>query len=336
MPTIIDVAQRAGVSIKTVSRVLNQSENVRAATREKVRAAMAELDYRPSTAARELRSGRSRAIGMLFGDPSSGFQSRLHHAALQACNEAGFYLSAGLFDERARDWDAQLAAFLRRTRVERMVLVPPLCDGEALREHLDRNGIHYVLISPSRPSARAATVGMDDRRAAVEMTQHLLGLGHRRIAHLTGPEDHSASLERRAGFLSALADAGAPAPPDAWIRSGRFRFREALDAAEAVLSARDRPTAVFAANDEMAAAVCFTANRLGLRVPEDLSVAGFDDVALARTLWPPLTTVAQPFEAMAVEVVRLLARPEPELGATKRILPHELVVRRSTGPAPRA
>jgi LacI family transcriptional regulator len=116
MTTIIDVAKRAGVSIKTVSRVMNNAENVRPATAERVRQAMAELNYQPSTAARELRSGRSRFIGMLFSDPSSGFQARLHHAALQACSEAGYFLAAGLFDESDPDWRASSVIFEQDAR----------------------------------------------------------------------------------------------------------------------------------------------------------------------------------------------------------------------------
>ena len=334
MATIFDVADLAGVSIKTVSRVLNGSTSVRATTIEKVRAAMSELDYRPSSAARELRKGKSNAIGMLFGDPSSGFQSRLHHAALQACNDAGYFLTAGLFREEEDNWDEQLTQFLNRTSIEKMILVPPLCGSTALHDRLIEQGASFVLVSPSRAVAVAHAGCMDDRRAAREITEHLLDLGHRRIAHITGPSDHAATRLRREGFEDAMRAVGDAALRPDWIQPGLFRFKPALECARQILAGPDRPTAIFAANDEMAAAVCFAANSLGLRVPDDLSVVGFDDVAIATTMWPPLTTVAQPYAQMARESVRLLTEvgPPGDAGeaAEKITIDHALKVRQST------
>jgi LacI family transcriptional regulator len=338
MATIIDVARHAGVSIKTVSRVLNNAANVRAATAERVRAAMHALDYTPSTAARELRTGRSRSIGMLFSDPSSGFQARLHHAALTASGDAGYFLAAGIFDETQENWRRQLADFLARTRVDNMVLVPPLCDSEDLLQELSEHRIATVLISPSRAPDDAHVVRMDDYGAAREITEHLLSLGHRRLAHLSGPEGHAASIERQRGFLDAIkADGRAEARED-WIRPGLFRFKEAVAAAEVMLSGDDRPTAVFGANDDTAAAVCFAAGHMGLRVPDDLSVVGFDDAPIATTVWPPLTTIAQPFDAMAEAMVRLIdetpARHDSNWHGKHLTLPHALRVRASTAPPP--
>lgn len=336
--TIIDVAKRAGVSIKTVSRVLNNAANVRTKTAERVREAMTALDYTPSMAARELRSGRSRSIGMLFSDPSSGFQARLHHAALTACSRAGYFLAAGIFDEAETDWGRQIADFLARTRVESMILAPPLCDSLALHEELAAHDVVTVLISPSREAAYAHTVRMDDYGAAREITQHLLDLGHVRLGHLTGPEDHVASGHRRRGFVDAICSDERVALREDWILPGLFRFKDAVVSAERVLTGADRPTAIFAANDETAAAVCFAAGRLGLRVPDDLSVAGFDDTPIATTVWPPLTTIAQPFDAMAEAMVALIAdTPSPREADWRgeiRQLPHALRVRASTAPPP--
>ncbi len=334
MATIIDVANRAGVSIKTVSRVMNNAANVRPATAERVREAIEALNYEPSTAARELRSGRSRFIGMLFSDPSSGFQARLHHAALEACSEAGYFLAAGLFDETASDWRQQFSDFRRRTRAESLVLVPPLCDSEDLQQELADHQIAAVSISPSRPFDHAHTVRMDDYGAARELTQHLLDLGHVRLGHLTGPAGHTASVQRRAGFEDAIKAHAVAELREDWIRPGLFKFKEAVASAEQMLAGPDRPTAIFASNDDTAAAVCFTAGRMGLRVPEDLSVAGFDDAPIATTIWPPLTTIAQPFDAMARAVVDLIAKTpgdgsvpwEPQT----RTLEHALCIRAST------
>lgn len=336
MATIIDVAKQAGVSIKTVSRVMNNASNVRQATADRVREAMSALNYAPSKAARELRSGRSRSIGMLFSDPSSGFQAKLHHGALLACNATGYFLAAGLIDEHSDDWRVQLADFLRRTRVDSLVLAPPLCDSAELHEELAQHDVTCVVISPSRPVPQTHTIRMDDHKAAREITEHLLELGHTRLGHLTGPADHVASRQRQAGFIEAIDAHPHAYTRQDWIQPGLFRFKDAVVSAEQILSSDDRPTAIFAANDETAAAVCFAAGRMGLRAPEDLSVVGFDDAPIATTLWPPLTTIAQPFDAMAEEMVRLIAEhphvQSPDWKGETRTLAHQLKIRASTAP----
>jgi len=334
MANIFDVAEKAGVSVKTVSRVMNNAEKVRESTRERVEQAMAELDYSPSHAARELRSARSRSIGMLFGDPGSGFQARFHHSALKACDKVGYFLAGGLFDETSPDWDRQLSAFLARTRVRNMILVPPLSGASALHERLEERGVAYVLVSPARSTSQAPAVRMDDFAAAQEVTRHLLKLGHRRIGHISGAPDHVSSTLRQEGFVAALREQeGAEIRAD-WIRCGMFAFEHTLKAAEDLLGSADRPTAIFASNDEMAAAVYFTANRLGLRVPQDLSVVGFDDVAIARTIWPTLTTIAQPYDAMSEAAVNYLVDLDSGKGgaaASRTItLDYEFKIRKST------
>ncbi|MEO1029444.1 MAG: LacI family DNA-binding transcriptional regulator [Pseudomonadota bacterium] len=331
MATIIDVAKRAGVSIKTVSRVMNDHAYVRDDTRERVTTAMRELGYAPSDAARRMRTGKSQLIGMLYGDPSSGYQSRLNHAMLQACSEAGTYLVAGLFDEGKGHWREQLESFLDRTRADRMVLVPPMCNATVLQEVLTDRGIGFVLVSPSIVSPQAMSVAMDDQQAAREITQYLIALGHRRLAHISGDPNHVASLLRRQGYEEALIEAGLPKPDPSLIEEGRFGFREALSCAERILSLPERPTAIFAASDDMAAATMIAAGKLGLSVPGDLSIAGFDDTPIANNIWPALTTIAQPFQQMADEAVRLLnLPPEKKQQQNLQILcPYELIVRDS-------
>lgn len=336
MANIFDVAEKAGVSVKTVSRVMNNADAVRPATRERVTEAMKALDYNPSHAARELRSGRSRSIGMLFGDPGSGFQARFHHAALQACDEAGYFLAGGLFDEFADDWSKQLSAFLARTRVQNMILVPPLCGSAVLQQQLVERGVNFVLISPSRHIDNAPSICMDDYGAARELTDHLLELGHRRIGHIAGAPDHISSVLRRGGFEAAVSAHPEAEVQERWIGQGFFTFDKALDVADTILSREDRPTAIFAANDEMAAAVYFSANRLGLRVPDDLSVVGFDDIAIAKTIWPPLTTVCQPYQEMTRVAVQKLVQPSDEDDRATRseviTLDYQVILRESTCP----
>jgi len=335
MATITEVAELAGVSVKTVSRVMNNYQHISPKTRDKVERAMEELSYAPSTIARQMRFGDSLSIGMIYGDPSSGYQARLNHAVLKACSDARRYLAVELFDEKDTNWQKQVEEFLDRTKVTNMILVPPMCDSTDLHELLSRRKVNYVLISPSRPVPGANSIAMDDRKAAQEMINHFMGLGHVRIGHISGHPDHVATLLRRQGYEEALHRAGIPLREE-YLESGRFRFRNALECADKMLSQTERPTAILAANDEMAAAVVMTANRLGLRVPEDLSVAGFDDTPIAQTIWPELTTVAQPFEAIAkaaVESMRTMKQTGQSVSETL-ILEHELIIRASTGPAP--
>ncbi len=332
MATIIDVAKQANVSIKTVSRVLNEQANVREETRQRVHDAIRALNYSPSDAARQLRSGRSTSIGMLYGDPSSGYQSSLNHAMMQACSDAGRYLVVGLLDEDRAAWLDQLEGFLDRTKVESVILVPPMCDSYLLQECMDKRGVRFVLISPSRAAPNLSIVSIDEQKAAREMTEYLINLGHKRIGHIGGHPDHIASLLRRKGFEDAIMAAGLGQPDDELICEGRFNFRTSLQNAEKMLSLRKRPTAIFAASDDMAAATYMAAGRLNLKIPDDISIAGFDNVPIARTIWPSLTTIAQPFQNMALEAVRLLSKPAKDVHTDKAeliIVPHKVIVRDS-------
>lgn len=336
MATISEVAERAGVSVKTVSRVMNNYEHISAKTRKKVREAMDELSYAPSSIARQMRLGDSQSIGMLYGDPSSGYQSRLNHAVLKACSDARRYLAVELFEEGNTEWRQQVEAFLDRTKVQNLILVPPMCDSSELHKLLRERGIQTVLISPSRQISGSSSIAMDDRLAALEITNYLIGLGHKRIGHIAGHPDHVAALLRRQGFEEALINSGLKVESNLVMGAGSFFFKDALTCAETMLTAKNRPTAIFASNDEMAAAVIMMANRLGIGVPEELSVVGFDNTSISQTMWPELTTVAQPFEAIAREAVRLISdgvKRDLSVSAT-RVLPHEILYRGSTGPAP--
>jgi LacI family transcriptional regulator len=333
MSTIYDVAAMAGVSVKTVSRALNQHPNVSAKTKEKIDQAIAKLDYTPSLIARQMRTGENSAIGMLYGDPSSGYQSQLNHAMLKACSNARLYMAVELFDEGNVDWTNQVDRFIQRTDVASMVLVPPICDSADVHTLLRERGIRSVLISPSQPVPGFNAVCMDDRAAATQVTRHLLDLGHRRIAHIAGRENHVVTLLRRLGFEDAAVTAGLEIGRTALVREGRFNFKEAMDCTKELLSLPDRPTAIFAANDHMAIAAIMMARQMGLRVPEDVSVAGFDDTWIGQSVWPSLTTIAQPLEAIASLAVELLQNGATHLSAN-HVLAHEFIVRGSTAAPP--
>jgi LacI family transcriptional regulator len=331
VPTIIDVAREAGVSIKTVSRVLNREAGVHEQTRERVLAVVARLNYRPKLSARSLAGARSYLIGLLYYDPSAAFVSGVQWGATVRCREAGYHLVVESLENDAPDIDAQVDRMVSALRPDGMILTPPLCDNPQVLKALADRGTPTVLISPGEHDPSLATVRMDDMHAAEEVTHLLIALGHERIAFVRGAPDQAASALRYEGFRRAMAAHGL-AIDDEIVFQGAFTFDSGVAGAHQLLSKRVRPTAVFASNDDMALGVLSAAQRLGLSVPADLSIIGFDDSPAATLVWPALTTVRQPVEAMARMAVDLLVSPPPPLSGAiaERVLPHELVVRDST------
>lgn len=337
MPTIVEVAAQAGVSIKTVSRVLNHEPNVRPETQEAVLRAVAELNYRPNVSARSLAGARSFLIGLLYYDPSAAFVANLQRGATQRCREAGYHLVVESFGPGARDIGPQLEHMLAALRPDGMVLTPPLSDNLEIVRAIEASGTPLVLLSPGKRVAELPQVRLDEERAAEELTRLLIDLGHTRIAFVQGPPEQSASGRRLQGYRRAMKAHGLDID-EAWIARGDFNFPSGEAAAEALLKARRPPTAVFAANDDMALGVMAGAQRLGLKLPDELSVVGFDDAPAAGRVCPALTTVRQPLFEMAVAAVDMLlarvsraAKPQDEAPQLK-VLPHELVLRDSAVP----
>jgi LacI family transcriptional regulator len=325
--TITDVAKEAGVSMKTVSRVLNNEPNVAKTTRERVMEAAAALQYTPNLAARGLASSRSYLIALIYDNPSPSYISNLQRGAVAACRARGYHLV--LQPMSAEDANGAAAEpLIRRLGVDAVVVAPPLSDSAVLRDVLKRVGLRHVLIGPDDADDRAA-VQMDDRDAAARMTEHLIALGHKDIGFIEGPDDHSSSARRREGFERAMKAAGLTVRPDR-VTAGDFTLKSGQDAAEQLLADEaDRPTAIFASNDDMAAGAMQIAGRKGLDVPGDISVSGFDDTPVARTVWPPMTTVAQPIRAMGERAVQRLVEPTDEAPDVET-LDFELVLREST------
>ncbi len=334
MATIYDIADLAGVSAKTVSRVLNDDKAVKANTRERVLGAALKLDYRPNTQARQLRLGLKSSVGLLLEDPISGYQGRFHHAFLNACMEQGKYLAVDLYEANRPDWQAHLDRFITEAQVSDMLLLPTLCDFGPLKDFLKSRNINCVLVSPSTPDSHYSSVAMDDNMAARHVTEYLLQLGHTRIAHIGGHPDHAATLLRRNGFYEAFDVLGLPRPPAAYMEQGNFSFRSGIEAAGRLLSLKDRPTAIFACNDEMAAAACSVAHKMGLHIPEDIAIIGFDDAPISSAIWPTLTTVAQPYLEMARRSVQILQksgdRPKASDTQERHVLPYDIVMRETT------
>jgi LacI family transcriptional regulator len=341
--TISDVAHQAGVSIKTVSRVMNNEPGVRADTRTKVLKVMADLRYRPSQSARSLAGARSFLIGLLYFDPSAAFVSGVQQGATMRCREAGYHLVVESMDNGADDLGEQVHRMVSTLRPDGMILTPPLCDNPQVLKALHESGTPTVLVSPARQRKDMPSVRMDDVHAAEEITNLLLSLGHRRIAFIRGAADQAASALRHQGFVNAMKAARVDVAPELVI-DGDFRFESGVAATHQLLKLRHHPTAVFASNDDMALGVLAAAQRQGLAIPGDLAIVGFDDSPASSLVWPPLTTMRQPTLAMARTAVDLLVGTPTVEGtpgtrttsAIQRVLPHELIVRESTSAPTRA
>ena len=328
--TIKDVALRAGVSPKTVSRVINGESYVREELRQSVQRVVDELGYRPNAYARELSSARSFLLGLFFDDPASAYAADVQRGALTRCRELSYHLMVEQVVCEDADWLHECEASLRAVRLGGAILTPPLCDQPELLDLLDRYQVPVVRISPGDFPGRTPQVQMDDRGAAREMTEALIALGHRDIAFIQGNPTHHAAARRLEGFCAAMESAGLVVP-DSRTLQGDFTFRSGLDAGEELLGSPDRPTAIFAANDEMALAVLVAAMRHGISVPEQLSIAGFDDAPVARMAWPQLSTVRQPNFEMATTAVDLLVRKQACVPAAQTCqLSHALIMRSST------
>ncbi|MEM9838620.1 MAG: LacI family DNA-binding transcriptional regulator [Pseudomonadota bacterium] len=341
MVRMIDVARQAGVSSKTVSRVLNNEPHVQDAMRERVREAMDRLGYVPSISARSLRSRKSFTIMLLVHDVRSAFVNTVQFGALRACQELGYHLQLALVSSATLESEKGLQNWfegtLRSGQPDGFVLFPPMASNPVVERVVARMKIAAMRVGPHNvpDGEHSATVTIDDKLAAYQMTEHLLELGHKRIAFIRGKEDQFATQARYEGYAQALGDAGLSVDKRL-VLPGTFDFESGLDAGERLLKRKTPPTAVFAANDDMATGVIMAAHRAGVDVPKDLSVVGFDDSEVALRTWPALTTVRQPLEELGVAAVNSLvsAKNTPETRLASATLPFEIILRNSTA-APR-
>jgi len=337
--TISDVAEAAGVSIKTVSRVFNEEPNVREETRRHVLQVVAELDYHPNLAARSLAGRKSFLIGLLYDNPCANYILGLQSGSLDRLRGDKWRLLVVPCEDSARMGGKSTVSMVRAAGVGGVILTSPICDNAEIVNELLAARIPMVRIAPADNVGAdqiAPSVGMDDRSAAAEITRHLIALGHRRIAIILGDPTHSSNDERLIGFRRAMDEAGLEIDPSL-IARGLYTFESGLEAARPLLDRPDRPTAIFAQNDDMAAGAIIAAGELGIAVPGELSVAGFDDSQIASTVWPRITTIRQPIRAMAqaatdalVKIMEGSHRP-----LEHRVMPYELILRGSTGPVPR-
>jgi LacI family transcriptional regulator len=336
--TIHDVARHAGVGSMTVSRVIRGTVNVSPGMRARVEASVRELNYQVNVAARATRSRSAAArVGILYSNPSASYLSEIMVGGLEQSSK----LASHLILERCEGLAGQKQAVKRLLAegVDGVILPPPLCDSRQTINMLRAEGVTVLALATARPMDDVSSVRIDDFEGALAMTRHLIALGHRDIAFIKGDPQHTPTQLRFEGFLAGMAEAGLAVRPD-WVAQGLFTYRSGLAAAEKLFEARLRPSAIFASNDDMAAAALAVAHGRQIAVPRDLTVCGFDDTAVATTVWPELTTIHQPIAEMGRAAVSLIVEQirARKLGAdpapVHTLMPFTLMKRGSSGAAP--
>jgi LacI family transcriptional regulator len=342
MVRMIDVANHAGVSIKTVSRVLNNEPHVTDRIRDKVDVSVKALGYVPSASARTLRSNRTYTLHLISHDVIGSYVSAVQFGALKASHKHGYnllidILSAEIFkDSKAlTHWCKEL---IEKKKPDGVILIPPYSEDPVFNKLFNDAGIPISRIGPNQiQDFNNINIIIDDRAAAKKATQKLMGLGHQRIGFIRGFESHRATQERYNGYCEALKDANI-AIDAALVKPGLFSFESGMNAGLELLSIENRPTAIFAANDDMAAGVIVAAYRNGIKVPEDISVIGFDDSEIAEKIWPTLSTVRQPLALYGEAAVEHLVKRAgkggnglPKKKSLTNTLDYEVIFRGSTG-----
>ncbi|MDO3385894.1 LacI family DNA-binding transcriptional regulator [Gilvimarinus sp. SDUM040013] len=332
--TMKDVAERAGVSLMTVSRVLN-NDRVAIATHDKVMESVRALNYRLDASARSLSSAQSYLMGFFYDNSLGGYISQYLIGVLQRCNELGYHLVIESCSYGESDVDSIVEGLTGRYMLDGVILPPPLCEYAPLLDALDKAGVRYVRVGPGLELERSSYVSIDDYRATFEMTERLIAQGHRAIGFIKGDIHQGVAVTRFEGFRDAMDKHELPVDA-ALVAEGSFSFASGMEACEQILGAGKPVSAIFASNDDMASAVIATAHRRGIRVPEELAVAGFDDTNIATSIYPQLTTVRQPIEELSGQSVNLLIeviRADSLLDIKlqkKEILAHSIIERDST------
>ncbi len=303
-PTISDVARLANCSPMTVSRVINGERSVREATRQAVLEAIRQLNYQPNRAARRLAGTDQARIALLYANPSASYLSELLMGGLEQASLSDVHLVV----ERCEFEKDEFAVVKRlaESGIDGFLLPSPLCDEQPLLDLLSELDVSAVAIGSGVGPKHHSAVMIDEYQAAYDMTEHIIKLGHKKIGFIIGNPHQTASAQRLEGFQEAMAAHGLEVP-QGYLAQGLFSYRSGLDAAMRLLTQSDPPSAIFASNDDMAAATVAVAHRLHLDVPVDVSVCGFDDTAIASTIWPELTTIRQPIGEMSRKAIELLS-----------------------------
>lgn len=344
--TINDVAAKAGVSIKTVSRVINNEPSVRPATKKKVMDAVKELNYQPNLAARNLAGTRSYTIAFIYDNPNAYYVIDMQNGILDACKARGYELLIHPSNSKSPDVHKELEDLVEHSKVAGLVLTPPFSETPEVIETVKKLGVDYVRIVSSEAALKDEDncIQVDDSSAAYELTKHLLDHGHKRIGFLCGGEEHVSTHGRLDGYKRALQDAGI-APQQELILKGEYSFDSGVKGAKKLLQSDNPPTAIFASNDEMAAGALFAARLMNIDIPAQLSIVGFEDSPFSRQTWPKLTTAHQPNNEIAKCAAALVLSKARSKGAAEsgsaskeagiqRTFTPTLVERDSSGHAP--
>ncbi|MGL5485516.1 MAG: LacI family DNA-binding transcriptional regulator, partial [Shewanella sp.] len=305
--TINDVAKYAGVSIKTVSRVTNNEPSVKQATVDKVNEAIKVLNYQPNLAARNLAGTKSYAIGFIYDNPNAYYIIDMQNGILSACKDKGYELVIHPCNAKSDTICDELTQLVKYSRLAGLVLTPPLSEDPKVLKSLNEIDANYVRIIAGEGIIEpdGLTILVNDKSGAVEITQHLIDLGHKNIAFLSGDLHHESTKERLLGYKQALTKNHLILNEN-YIIEGKYSFESGVEGANTLIKLKNRPTAIVACNDEIAAGALFAARLAGLDIPGDLSIVGFEDSPFSRQTWPKLTTVHQPNSEIAQVATELL------------------------------
>jgi LacI family transcriptional regulator len=333
-PTINDVARIAGVSKKTVSRVINRSPLLHEETREKVEKVIRELGYVPNPQARALALRRNFLIGLIHDNPNAQMVLNVQQGILEAIHGTEFAMVIRPVDRNSSNLLDDVRHFLDQQRLYGVVLLPPISENDKLARLCDELDCRYVRMGSAELDDPDHMVASNDREAVRDAVRFLVDQGHRRIGLIEGPDGFRSAKERRQGFEDAMSGAGIKLPRSL-IAQGNYTFETGVTAANRLLDLSPPPTAIFASNDEMAAGVVHAARGRGIDVPRDLSVIGFDDTPIAAHMWPPLTTVRWPIVSMArAAAFKLVGGLKPETEAPEPSMFISSLVRRASVAAP--
>jgi len=334
--TINDVAQAAGVSVRTASRVLNKSPKVNAVTRARVQEVIRSLNFIPNLRARALASNRSFMLGFVHDDPNAEIADQIQRGIFTECAQFGYELLVHPVDHHNPHLVDDVMSFVRRTGVDGLIVIAPVSDNQALAQALADLGVPVAAVNSVALHFQKNNIVSREREACGEIARHFIELGHREIGVISGPLVQTAARERQVGFNAALAEAGIELRAEN-VFEGDWTFESGLACARQLLASPRRPTAVYAGNDRMAAALMKVAIQSGLRVPQHLSVVGFDDSYFARMLTPALTTITRPFAQIGEGAAHWLLtqlRVAPAEDPLMRFYDLKLTKRESTAPPP--
>jgi LacI family transcriptional regulator len=331
--TINDVAKHAGVSIKTVSRVMNNEASVRQPTREKVLASVNELNYRPNLAARNLAGNKSFSIAYVYDNPNAYYVIDMQNGILDACKKQGFELLIHPCHAKSEQITEEISAMVKQSRVAGLVLTPPFSEMPDFVKKMTDLDVKVVRIMSGdvAPDDLTPCIMINDFEAAKNITQHLIDLGHKRIGFISGGSEHKSSSERQKGYEQALKNNNITID-QTLIVPGEYSFDSGVQGAQSLMAQENKPSAIFSCNDEIAAGALFAARLMNYDIPQQLAIAGFENSPFSRQTWPTLTTAHQPNQEIAEQAANLLIAQTRHNKEGKFITHYtpELIIRAST------